>query len=155
MLRGARGVCRALRASPLGRFQCKRVPVFHHIAASVAEASTASTSTTADMVPAPPPFKAMLDFRFMKDNVALLEKNCQDRNVTASPQRVADLYDQYLQLKLATDELRNERNANAKEMKVASANKNAPCIVPSHCCSQPRCALPWRHARRYTPDGAA
>jgi len=64
-----------------------------------------------------PRFRAHLDFKFLKDNLALVQKNVADRSFNADPARVVALYDDYVALKMEADELRRERNDNSNAMK--------------------------------------
>lgn len=66
-----------------------------------------------------PRFKANIDFKFIKDNLALVVKNAEDRNSNADPRLVVQLYDHYVQLKIEADEIRAERNENSNAMKAS------------------------------------
>ncbi|GBF92787.1 seryl-tRNA synthetase [Raphidocelis subcapitata] len=83
-------------------------------AASVAAEAPAAAAAPA---PAAPAFKANLDFKFVKDNLALVIENCKARNSNADPARVAALYDEFTRLKQESDALRAARNENSAAMK--------------------------------------
>jgi seryl-tRNA synthetase len=63
-------------------------------------------------------FKAAIDFKFVKDNVEMLRRNCEVRKAAADPALVAQLYDQFTALKQETDAVRAQRNENSAAMKV-------------------------------------
>ena len=65
-----------------------------------------------------PPFKAHLDYRFMKDNVDLLISNTRARNSNADPALVVQLYEEFTLLKQEADNLRAKRNENSGAVKV-------------------------------------
>lgn len=67
--------------------------------------------------PAAPRFQAYLDFKFIRDNVELLETNARRRNSSADISAVAELYDQFLSMKLQTEEIQRARNENSMAMK--------------------------------------
>ncbi len=67
-----------------------------------------------------PAFKAYLDFRFVKSNLDLLRKNVQNRNSSADPEAVAELYDDWVRLLEELESVRAERNATAKAMKLSA-----------------------------------
>ncbi|BDA51395.1 Serine-tRNA ligase [Coccomyxa sp. Obi] len=60
---------------------------------SVTVQSQGSAAESADLDR--PFFKAYLDFRFVKSNLELLRKNVKDRNSSADPNVVAELYDDW------------------------------------------------------------
>ena len=64
------------------------------------------------------PFKAQLDFKYIKENLAVITKNCEIRNSGAKPAVVAELYDEFVQLKKEADGVRASRNENSQAMKV-------------------------------------
>jgi seryl-tRNA synthetase len=64
------------------------------------------------------PFKAQLDFKYIKENLAAISKNCEIRNSSARPAVVAELYDQFVLLKKECDGVRASRNENSQAMKV-------------------------------------
>ena len=59
----------------------------------------------------------MLDFKFIRDNLALVEENIAKRQVKADAAKVARLYQKRCELEKRIDELRQERNQNAALMK--------------------------------------
>ncbi|QDZ18919.1 serine--tRNA ligase [Chloropicon primus] len=62
-------------------------------------------------------WKAPLDFKFIRDNVEEVEANCRDRNASADPRLVAELYTKYLERNQELAEAQQARNANAKKLK--------------------------------------
>lgn len=65
-----------------------------------------------------PAYKVPLDFKFIRDNVQMLTENCRLRNSSADPALVAQLYEDFLQLKAESEALRASRNENSAAMKV-------------------------------------
>ncbi|RPJ08281.1 MAG: serine--tRNA ligase [Spirochaetaceae bacterium] len=59
----------------------------------------------------------MLDLRFIRENIALVEANIKIRNVKANAARVVELYSQRNILLTEIDDLRKQRNDNAARMK--------------------------------------
>jgi seryl-tRNA synthetase len=59
----------------------------------------------------------MLDYKFIKENLELVKKNIERRNVKADAERTAALYTEWCLLEQKADELRRERNDNAASMK--------------------------------------
>ena len=59
----------------------------------------------------------MLDYKFIRDNLAAVKKNVGDRFMKAEPDLVASLYDKRNELLTALDEQRKKRNENAQAMK--------------------------------------
>lgn len=59
----------------------------------------------------------MLDLRFIKENIDAVKTNIQDRYMTADVDGVVELYDKRNELIGSIDELRQQRNENAKRMK--------------------------------------
>ncbi|GMH39068.1 hypothetical protein BSKO_06966 [Bryopsis sp. KO-2023] len=74
------------------------------------------TATTSSAAPAPP-FKAFIDFKFIQENLELVKKNCESRKVQVDCDAVAKLYDEYVQIKMECDKVRQARNDNSKSMK--------------------------------------
>jgi seryl-tRNA synthetase len=71
----------------------------------------------------------MLDYRFIKDNLAAVKKNIADRNMKADPDAVVALYDQRGELIQKLDEKRRRRNEVAESMKgKLSPAERAPLI---------------------------
>lgn len=67
---------------------------------------------------------AAVDLKFVKENLPAVRQNIADRAVAADADLVVKLYDQFVQLSISVDNLRQKRNENAKLMK--SAGKMAP-----------------------------
>ena len=80
------------------------------------QTDTQSLSPTAQQQK--PSFRAFLDFKALKADLDKHVQNCQARNSSAEPARVASLYDQYCEAQQQVDGVREERNSNAKAMKV-------------------------------------
>ena len=59
----------------------------------------------------------MLDLKFIRDNLGLVEQNTRLRNVEAEPRAVVQLYDRRNELLQSIEALRRRRNENAAEMK--------------------------------------
>ena len=59
----------------------------------------------------------MLDFKFVKDNLDAVRENIKNRNVSAAPEKVVELYDQRNVLIQKLEDLRRQRNENASKMK--------------------------------------
>ena len=85
-------------------------------AVSAPENSATSSSTAASEDG--PRFKANINFRSIKDNLAVHVQNAKDRCSSSDPQLVVHLYDQFLQLKQESELIRAERNENSGAMKV-------------------------------------
>ena len=65
-----------------------------------------------------PAFRAHIDFQALKAHLPRHVQNVKDRNSSAKPEIVVQLYDQWVHLLGEVEHLRAERNANAKSMKV-------------------------------------
>jgi hypothetical protein len=72
-----------------------------------------------------PSFRAYIDFQALKSNLSCHIQNVRNRNSDASPEKVVHLYEQWTHLLGEVEQLRAERNANAKSMKVRSASFNS------------------------------
>lgn len=59
----------------------------------------------------------MLDYKFIKDNLAAVKENIKNRNMTADADLVVELYDKRTALVTKQQELQTKRNENAKSMK--------------------------------------
>jgi seryl-tRNA synthetase len=59
----------------------------------------------------------MLDFKYIKDNLDAVRENIKNRNVTAAPEKVVELYDQRNGVIQELEDLRRRRNENASKMK--------------------------------------
>lgn len=64
------------------------------------------------------PFRAAIDYKYIVENVEKLKVNAINRKSNADPEKVAELYAQFVELNRETDALRKQRNDNAKAMKV-------------------------------------
>lgn len=62
--------------------------------------------------------QAHLDWKSISDNIEEIKTNVANRNSNADPDRVVQLYSQWRSLQTKAEDLRTERNANAKSMKV-------------------------------------
>ena len=56
-------------------------------------------------------------------------QNAKDRNSSAKPEKVVQLYDQWVQLLGEVERLRAERNANAKSMKVCKISSRPHLLL--------------------------
>ncbi|MBQ5998754.1 MAG: serine--tRNA ligase [Treponema sp.] len=59
----------------------------------------------------------MLDYKFIKDNLAAVKENIKNRNMTADADIVVELYDKRTALVTKQQDLQQKRNENAKSMK--------------------------------------
>lgn len=59
----------------------------------------------------------MLDYKFIKDNLAAVKENIKNRNMTADADKVVELYDKKTSLVTKLQDLQQKRNENAKSMK--------------------------------------
>ncbi|MCR5400986.1 MAG: serine--tRNA ligase [Treponema sp.] len=59
----------------------------------------------------------MLDYKFIKDNLAAVKENIKNRNMTADADIVVELFDKRTSLVTKQQELQTKRNENAKAMK--------------------------------------
>lgn len=66
---------------------------------------------------APTGFRAYIDFKFVRDNVEEVAKNCVNRMATADPHEVSRLYEEFVRLTQEVDHVRAERNENSAAMK--------------------------------------
>ena len=62
-------------------------------------------------------WKAAIDFKFVRDNAELVQKNATTRKVDVDVQEIITKYEALNALNFKCDELRERRNANAKSMK--------------------------------------
>lgn len=62
--------------------------------------------------------QAHIDWKAIRDNLEEVKTNVANRNSSAWPEKVVDLYDRWRSLQTQAEDLRTERNANAKAMKV-------------------------------------
>lgn len=68
-----------------------------------------------------PVFKAYVDFKFVRDNAELIAQNCVNRGAAVDPNRVVQLYEQFVSLQQETDRVRAARNENSSAMKASRA----------------------------------
>lgn len=59
----------------------------------------------------------MLDYKFIKDNLAAVKENIKNRNMTADADLVVELFDKRIELVTEQQLLQQKRNENAKAMK--------------------------------------
>ena len=59
----------------------------------------------------------MLDYKFIKENLAAVKENIKNRNMTADADLVVELFDKRTELVTEQQLLQQKRNENAKEMK--------------------------------------
>lgn len=90
---------------------------------TAAPASSSNGSNSQDAAAAPA-YKVPLDFKFIRDNVQMIAENCRLRNSAADPALVAQLYEEFLQLKAESEALRASRNENSAAMKVRSSSRS-------------------------------
>lgn len=62
--------------------------------------------------------QAYIDWKSIRENLEAVKANVANRNSNADPDKVIELYDRWRSLQAQAEELRTERNANAKAMKV-------------------------------------
>ena len=80
-----------------------------------------------------PIFRAHIDFQALKANLPRHIQNVKDRNSNAKPEKVVELYDQWVHLLGDVERLRAERNANAKSMKA----RPTACLYNVQCLACP------------------
>ena len=91
-----------------------------------------------------PAFRAHIDFQALKALLPRHVQNVKNRNSSARPELVVQLYDQWVSLLGEVEHLRAERNANAKSMKVrwVTAQSTAPALcVALTCLVVPSCRV--------------
>lgn len=59
----------------------------------------------------------MLDYKFIKDNLAAVKENIKNRNMKADADKVVELYDEQTSLVTKEQDLQQKRNENARQMK--------------------------------------
>lgn len=93
---------------------------YRHVGArAVAPAEVLEGKTSQDLSAYPQvPFRAAIDYKYIIENVEDLKVNAFNRKSNADPEKVAELYAQFVELNRETDALRKQRNDNAKAMKV-------------------------------------
>ena len=102
-------------------------------AAAVAEQRSHELHASLTGLQHKPAFRAFLDFKALKADLDKHPQNCKNRNSAADPEKVVNLYDQYCEVTQRVDRMREDRNSNAKAMKVQ----------PEHCCMLPRDATAY------------
>lgn len=103
-------------------------------AAAVAEQTTHEVRDSNNGLQHKPAFRAFLDFKALKADLDKHTQNCKNRNSAADPQKVASLYDQYCEATQRVDRTREDRNSNAKAMKVQPEHR---CVVPKDAIANP------------------
>ncbi len=71
----------------------------------------------------------MLDFKFIKDNLAAVRENIALRNVKADADLVAELYQKRNLLQQQADDLRQLRNENTEKMKSAAGKEEREKLI--------------------------
>lgn len=98
----------------------------HHLHVVSAASTIERQSQQSDVVTSPQQhkstFRAFLDFKALKADLDRHVKNCKDRNSSADPAKIAKLYDKYCEAQQRVDKVREDRNSNAKAMKVQTAS---------------------------------
>ena len=95
---------------------CKRH--FRIVCTATVEQERDVSLAAATAVQHKPAFRAFLDFKALKADLEKHVQNCKNRNSIADPTKVASLYDQYCEATQRVDRMREDRNSNAKAMKV-------------------------------------
>ena len=72
-----------------------------------------------------PSFQAFLDWKSLRSDLQKHKENVAARNSSADPEQALALYDSWRQLDEETNSVRNERNLNAKSMKVGLLARSA------------------------------
>lgn len=86
--------------------------------AAVADHSVDAASATLVDQKQKPSFRAFLDFKALKADLDKHVQNCKNRSSNADPAKVIGLYDHFCEAQQQLDSVREERNSNAKAMKV-------------------------------------
>lgn len=73
----------------------------------------------------PVPFRAAIDFKSIVENIEQVKVNVVNRKSKADPDKVVELYQKFVAMSKETDELRKQRNDNAKAMKVCPIDSGA------------------------------
>jgi seryl-tRNA synthetase len=71
----------------------------------------------------------MIDLKFLKDNLAAMEKNILNRNMQADAAGVVKLYDRRNALIQEADDLRSRRNENAAKMKNKLSSEERTALI--------------------------
>ena len=77
-------------------------------------------------------FRAAIDFKAIVENLDAVRENASNRQSSADADKVADLYAQFVQLGRETDTVRQERNENAKAMKVRTSARATHAVRLLH-----------------------
>lgn len=107
--------CRHLQSDQLAT---KRHSCAVTASAAVVDRSVDSVAATLIDTQQKPSFRAFLDFKALKADLDKHVQNCENRSSNADPARVIGLYDQFCEAQQQLDSVREERNSNAKAMKV-------------------------------------
>ena len=71
----------------------------------------------------------MLDYKFIKENLAAVKENIKNRNMTADADLVVELFDKRTKLVTEQQLLQQKRNENAKEMKQKLDNEKRQELI--------------------------
>ena len=74
--------------------------------------------------------QAFIDWKAIRDNIEAVKANVKNRNSDADPEKVSQLYDEYNAAQRQAEQLRSDRNANAKAMKVFAYT--FPLVAQAH-----------------------
>ena len=115
-----------------------------HTARSTATTAPADEQHQDSSTEPVPSFQAFLDWKTIRSDLQRHKDNVAARNSSADPEKAVALYDRWRQLDEDTNRIRNERNLNAKSMKVGPLARSALCrhcclasrIVPRQCCME-------------------
>ncbi len=107
---------RHARSDQLSGQACKRH--FRTVCTATVEQERDLSLAAPTAVQHKPAFRAFLDFKALKADLDKHVQNCKNRNILADPTKVASLYDQYCEATQRVDRTREDRNSNAKAMKV-------------------------------------
>lgn len=112
------GKCRHLHSDQHASDCRKRQFSAAAVRAAVADHATDAVLATTEVQLHRPSFRAFLDFRALKADLDKHVQNCENRHSNANPAKVVDLYDDFCEAQQQVDSVREERNSNAKAMKV-------------------------------------
>ena len=105
--------------------RCKRRGQCRVAAPAAAQSEVASTTQSnlqSSAPPAKPAFRASLDFKSLRENFDTVARNVRNRNSPADPGKVLELYDEWRKLYDEGGQIGQERNQNAKSMKVTDGS---------------------------------
>ncbi len=71
----------------------------------------------------------MLDIKFIKENLELVKKNIEDRNVRVDADLVVELYNKKNSIQVKLDNLRKNRNENAQKMKSKLSDSDTQKLI--------------------------